>query len=265
MSGPTSRPELLAWLPPLQRDPGLNASARRDAYAARLAELGTRALLWAYEPEAEATLAHLQQRCGLSLYPVVPNMRAYLRDASDFGVAGAVAQRVRRLTPLAQLRLALRYVPRLREVLARDFVTGLLVLVETELARLQRYRPAAVLLTASVTDLALALGNTRLLAEFLRRIDRGAGLPAGLATYNFGVLAGRIGPASIRPAMIVAPFNPRGYLMNPSREACEAALHAVPAEVIASHLDVDGYVDHPAAFAYLRQTGLRRGIVELAA
>src|SRR3989304_2735014 len=58
---------------------------------------GARPAFWTPEPAADGTVAALHERLGLAVNPVVPNMRAYLRDASDYGVVGAVFRRFRRL------------------------------------------------------------------------------------------------------------------------------------------------------------------------
>jgi hypothetical protein len=252
----------MAWLPHRQRDPDFPSAARQAFYAAQLRASGIRRVLWMLEPESEPAVAALHAGLGVSVNPLVPNMRAYLRDASDHGVVGAALQRFRRLRPLDQARIALHNVRQAPGVLARDFATGVLVMVEMELARFRRYAPRTVVLNASVTDLALALDHDRLLRGFVRLAARTYGLEAALATYNYDALAARLRAWRIRPTLVVAPFNPRGYLMNPSRDACERALRASDVEVMASHVEVDGLVERPAALAYLRALGVRRSIVE---
>lgn len=256
--------ELLATLPRLQRDPELGSAERQALYAARLRALGAGTAVWLYEVDAEPAIRALRARQPFRLYPIVPNMQAYMRDASDHGVIGAAVQRFRRLGLLDQARLALHHVRRAPRILARDFATGLLVLVEMELARLRRYAPAGVLLNASVTDLVLALDAPRLLSDFVRLVERTYGLEATLGTYNYGLLAPRLAAWGIRPAAIAAPFNPRGYLMNPSRAACEATAKAPGPGVLATHVEVEGLVPLPAAVEYLAALGIRRGLVDLA-
>ena len=54
------------------------------------------------------------------------------------------------------------------------------------------FRPAYGVLTASVTDLAVALDRGRLVGDFVRLVERAYGLRPALATYNFGVLVERL-------------------------------------------------------------------------
>lgn len=267
MSGPGGRGEagveLVGWLPHAQRDPEFATPERQAVYAAQIEALGARTVLWMLEAGSEAAVAALHARLGVRVNPLVPNMRAYLRDASDYGVVGAALQRFRRLGVLDQARIALHNVPRALGVLTRDFATGVLVMVEMELARFRHYAPSAVVLNASVTDLALALDHDRLLREFVRLAERTYGLTSGLATYNYGILTERLGAWGIRPGLVVAPFNPRGYLMNPSKEECERTLKGSAVAVVASHTEVDGLVPRAEALDYLRGLGILQGIVEL--
>jgi hypothetical protein len=250
-------------LPQTQRDPAFTAPARQTAYAAAIEQLGARAALWMLEPAAEAAVAALAARLGLVVNPVVPNMRAYLRDASDYGVVGAALQRFRRLGLGDQARIAWHNLPRAGRVLGRDFAIGVLVMVEMELARFRAFRPAYGVLAASVTDLAVALDRGRLVGDFVRLVERAYGLRPALATYNFGVLIERLSAWGVRPAAVLAPFNPRGYLMNPSREACEGLIERSGIEVVATHVEVDGLVPYPAAVEYLRGLGIASAAAEV--
>lgn len=255
--------ELVGWLPLAQRDPDFGSPERQAVYEAELAALGARRIAWMYEPGAEAAVLALRRRFGLAVESIVPNMRSYLRDASDHGVVGAALHRVLGLPLADKARIALHHVPRAARVLARDFATGVLVIVEMELARFRYLGASSVLLNASVTDLALALDNDRLVRDFVRLAGRTYGCEAGLATYNFGVLVERLETWGVRPDLVAAPFNPRGYLMNPSKEECERALKTAPLDVMATHVEVDGLVARPDALEYLRGLGIRRAMVEL--
>jgi hypothetical protein len=259
-------PGVVWWasLPQTQRDPEFAAPARQAAYATAIEHLGARAALWMLEPAAEPAVAALAARLSLTVNPVVPNMRAYLRDASDYGVVGAALQRFRRLGLLDQARIAWHNLPRAPRVLGRDFATGVLVMVEMELARFRPFRPAYGVLNASLTDLAVALDRGGLVGDFVRLAERAYGLRPALATYNYGALVERLSAWGVRPAAVLAPFNPRGYLMNPSREACEGLLEKSGIDVIATHVEVDGLVPYPTAVDYLRALGIGSAAAEVA-
>jgi len=73
------------------------------------------------------------------------------------------------------------------------------------------------------------------------------------------ILAAYLPRSGIAPGVIAAPFDPRGYLMNPSRGVCEATAKAPGPELIATHVEVDGLVPLPEALPYLAGLGIRRG------
>jgi len=255
--------ELLAWLPHHQQDPEFLSPERQRTYAAQLRAQGIRGVLWMYEASEEAAAMALHAQLDLHVNPLVPNMRAYLRDASDYGVIGAALQRFRRLRLADKGRIALHNARRASRILVRDFVSGVLIMAEMELVKFRPYAPSWAFLNASVTDLALALDNARLVRDFVRLAERTYGMQAGLATHNYGILAGRLKAWGIRPGGIAAPFNPRGYLMNPSKEECERTLKGLEIEVFATHVEVDGLVGLEETFEYLHGLGIRHGIVEL--
>lgn len=254
--------ELAAWLPPLQRDPELARGARGEAWARALAAEGVRAVFWTHEPAAEPAVLALRAAAPIALRAVVPDMRAYLREASDHGVLGAALARFRRLPPADRLAVAWRQLPMLRGALARDFATGVRVLADMELVRWGRLEPEWVVLDGSVTDLALALDNPRVVAGFLDLVRGAYRRTAGVATANYAVLVERLAAWGFQPDVVVAPFNPKGYLMHPSRDACERALKESDLEVVATHTEVAGTVPREEALAYLQGLGIRRAVVE---
>jgi len=266
-SPPAGRDEvqLLARLPPLQEDPDFGTSRGQKEYATVLEAEGVRDAVWMYEPAVISTVQALHDEIGLRVHPMVPNMRAYLRDASEHGVVGAALQRYHRLVVADKLRVATHHLGRVFKAARRDFPTGVLIMADMELVHFRRFGASMAFLNASVTDLVLAMDDPRLIREFLRLTQRTYGLEGGLATYNLGVLAERLQAWKIRPAVIAAPFNARGYLMNPSIEQCERALDLLQASVLATHIEVDGLVQRQEAIDYLRGHGIRRAVARVAA
>jgi hypothetical protein len=150
---------------------------------------------------------------------------------------------------------------RVRQVLAKDFNTGILLLAEMELAKFQQWKPDYVFLHPWITDLALALGNKRLFVEYVELIRRTYRLNPGLMSHNYGRLVPELKTWSIEVGAIVGPFNRKGYLMNPGQTACEQARRESDAEVIASHIDAGGTIDGEASTEYLRQLNIRKALI----
>ena len=254
--------EVFAWLPSRQADPSFGAGPPSPGLRRFLEQSGARHALWLYEPEAEAVVGALHRETGVAVHPVVPNMAAYVRDTADRGPIGAALVRFKRLGLADRVRLGLHHGRRAPGILGKDFTTGLLILIEMETAKVRPFGSRHVFLHPSVTDLALALGNRALFDAFLTFAGRTLGLTPALVTHNFGVLIPRLAEWGLRPPLIAAPFNPRGYLMYPSQARCEAALRSWPSPVLALRPDLDGRIPRPEAFAYLRSRGIRQAALD---
>ena len=140
---PADEVEVLAWLPSCQEDAEFGTPERQKEYATTLKTEGLHAAVWMYEPIALRTVSALHEEIGLNVNPWVPNMRAYLRDASEHGVVGAALQRFMRLPLPDKARIAFHNISRAIGVVRRDFTTGLLIMVDMELVRFRRYGASA--------------------------------------------------------------------------------------------------------------------------
>ena len=218
------------------------------------------ALLWSYEAEALERVAAVHAATGVPICPIVPNMATYARDTRDKGFVGAALARLLALPVCDIARVALGAIPAARDVLTKDFATGVCILAEMELARFRRFDPVAAFLNNQIGDLALAFDHARLFERFAH-LSRGRyGFEAGFITYNFGHLAPRLSQWGIAPGRLVAPFNPKGYLMYPDRAACEGAAAVFAPLLVASHPDAGQTVDAAASDRYLSGLNIGRSI-----
>lgn len=199
----------------------------------------------------------------LQVYPIIPNVIGYVRDATDYGMVGAGLRLVRRVGVADLLGIGLRRVTSLRRVLARDFTTMLSILIEVEMAAFKRFQPPLVLLHSQVTDIAVALGNTDALRVFADVVRRRFGAEPGLVTNNFGMLLQAVTRSKVDIPVIVAPFNPSGFLMKPSKQACESLLEDTDKYVIADRI-TGGAATLEGAFEYVHGQGIRSAVVEIA-
>lgn len=97
----------------------------------------------------------------LQVFPVIPNVLGYVRDATDHGLVGAGIKHVRALRVADLFAIGLRGVGQIRGVLAREFTAVLSLLIEVEMAAFRPFRPPLVFLHGQVTDLALAFGDRK--------------------------------------------------------------------------------------------------------
>jgi hypothetical protein len=222
----------------------------------------------AIAPMNDATLLQAldlaRASCNVQVYPVIPNVLGYVRDATDYGMLGAGIRHVKRLRVGDLLRIGLRGLASLRGVMAREFNTLLSLLIEVEMVAFKRFRPPLVLLHSQVTDLMVAFKNQEALRAFAEVIPTRFGARPGVVTNNFGALLRFLTRSKIDIPVIVAPFNPRGFLMKPTKLACESLLEETNAYVIADRI-ADGDVESlNGVFEYVHGLGIRSAMVDIA-
>jgi len=196
------------------------------------ASCGVGAVAAIAEPRLLAAAAK-RRDLGIEFVPVVPNVMGLVREATEYGMMGAGFRLVWRLGPSRLIRIGLSCLPKTRSLLRRDFGAVMSVLWDMELGLFRRFRPRCVLLHPQITDLALALGNRELFAAFARDMRQRHGLEPGVATHNFGRLAEQIEAWGIDMRLAMTPVNDAGWLMKPTREACERHLMSDRFSVIA--------------------------------
>lgn len=205
--------------------------------------------------KARRTLPNLQ------VYPIIPNVIGYVREATDYGLIGAARRRVRQLALVDLLRVGLRAALNARGVLRREFNTLMAILFEVEMASFQTLRPRVVFLHAQITDLALALDNRALFELYLRVMRRRFGAEPGLATNNLGWLLPKLRDWRLEAPFLLTPVNPEGFLMKPSKAVCEAFLRSSSPRVIADSVDAIASPDENT-WGYLRGLGVRSAVIE---
>ena len=202
-----------------------------------------------------------RERSDFQVYPIIPNVIGYVRDATDHGMVGAGIKHVRRLGVGDLLAVGLRGVANLRGVLTRDFPAMLSVLIEVEMAAFKKFRPPLVLLHGQLADIALALGNKQAFALFADVIRRRFGAEPGVVTNNLATMLQALTDWNVDIRVVVAPFNSRGFLMKPTRQACEALARTTDRYLIADRIATGGPLN--GDFDYLRGLEIRSAMVEI--
>lgn len=143
----------------------------------------------------------------------VPDFAQYIRDVTHYGAAGAAIQKMMRLPLYDQIRVITGSIPHTTQLLRKDFVRGVLLLIEMELYE-EKTIPSGIVLTHQLTDLAACFGNTRLFEEFYK-LARRTRLKSGVATYNAGISIPLILNTGLDMDFFITPVSPGGYRMHP--------------------------------------------------
>jgi len=223
--------------------------------------LGACAILTVFDDTIREALVAFQRWRDLAVWAVVPNMFAFIRDLTDLGLVGAARARFLRLTPPQMASTGLRTMADLGAIRRRDFAVGTMLVSNMELAALRELRVTRLFLHPQVTEIALA-GDSAAVFTALSATAQRLGIEAGLITHNPLRAAEVLGPELSRFAAIVAPCNPKGYKMFPSREACERLFRSDPARFIAAEVTAGGTVALDAALGHARARGLAGAVLD---
>jgi hypothetical protein len=224
--------------------------------------VGVTSVMAVLDRRTEAALREFRIWRDLSIWAVVPNMYAFIRDLTDRGLVGAALARFLRLRPSAMVATGVNALRELGPLARSDFSAGALWLAQMELGAAQGLRVRRVFLHPQLTEIALAGRVTGLFTEFARRA-RSLGLEAGLVTHNPVLAAEVLGDEINSFAAIVAPCNPKGYKMVPDRSASEALLRSRRGQCWATELTAGGSVPVATALSHGREFGLAGAVLEV--
>ena len=147
------------------------------------------------------------------IFPVIPNVLDYVREATEYGLAGAGIRRLLRVGPLGFVRAGWLAATHPLHVLKKQFPTLLNILCELEMGEFQTFRPPAVFLNQQMTDLALSMENPAVLINFATRCRESFGTEPGLLTANLVRLVDFLDKHQIPVELISAPYNREQFLM----------------------------------------------------
>ena len=186
-----------------------------------------------FSPDSEtlsllANMDSIELPAGFGLYPLLPSLGRYWPMLVSGGPGALISEMLKDVGWATKVKATVRG----GASLARGDLSGLLKsYLDIEVARIRRVVPKGlpirgVFLGEFFTDLALSVSGTSLLDQFCGAVRDGFHMIPGLQTLNFARLARAINnsPRVCESAAIMAPFNPIGFQMNPTRSECESSL-----------------------------------------
>jgi hypothetical protein len=191
----------------------------------------------------------------LSLYPIVPYTYEYVRLATRIGTPGLAKNFVKEIALSGNVKaVALG----LKGAIRMDPVALLKTYLYYEISRIKsaagkQANLCSVLLHEVITDMALALNLDwvfKSYVDFLLKL----GMKPGFNTRNFVYLVNKFREwgVDLSETLIAAPFNKKGFQMEPSRTECEKALASIPRpNLIAISILAAGYLKPPEAIDYI--------------
>ncbi|KPJ54345.1 hypothetical protein AMJ39_01010 [candidate division TA06 bacterium DG_24] len=123
--------------------------------------------------------------------------------------------------------------------------------LETEIGLVSQVHPRIILLHGMLADMACAIRHRSVVETFIKKV-RATGAVAGLATHNLGVMWRNLTAMELSVPVIMAPFNPLGFMMNPSVDAClDVAGDRGSTLIIAKKVLAGGVIEPEGALRYV--------------
>jgi len=131
---------------------------------------------------------------------VVPDVALIAREMTSKSQVGIILSRFLGLNSMSKLRLMINNLAFLPLLAKMDFAVGIKVLCELEILKMSESgKLGRVILHNQMTDMALALGNKRMIAYFFFLSEKYGFLP-GVKTFNTGAMIKFLNGYSIIPS-----------------------------------------------------------------
>lgn len=277
MSTPLFRDDIMLGHNPFSSGDHLSAEtdAMRDAHDADIPDVvsiirqamsqGVNGFVMSTHPRAvsicDALRADKALTAALNLYPVLPDIAKYAREADELGLATMVSEALSGASAMQKIGMFLKGGAGL---LPRDVYSMIEILMEMELLMFKGLNIRAVFLHQTLTDLALGLGLEGVFRFYEEHIPKKFdGAVAAYGTHNLPLLLDRLQQYGITNPVIMAPFNKIGYRMQPSLAENEQCLYRHHFQLVATDTSADGTLAPEDAYSYLfRQPNVASVVVE---
>ena len=213
---------------------------------------GVRGMMMSTHPRANVVAEAVRKDAvlldTLNVYPLLPYIAKYVRQANEKGLVNVVLDQVKgagvgqMLSMLTTGGLA---------VLRKETFGIIRTLIQMELMPFRDLRLKAVFLHDALTDLGLALDLRGIFEFYMEEIPKRYEAEPAFATKNLPMLAEKFRAWGFEKPLVLTHFNKVGFNMSPSREACERCLAESDVQVMAMGTLASGYLKPDEAYEYL--------------
>lgn len=194
----------------------------------------------------------------LNIYVNLPYIVKYVRMASEMGLYESVKTVFKGQSLLKSTEY---FAKSAYAVATSNYLSITNRLVDAELNPFFDLNLKAVFLHNALTDLAIGYQMDNVIKSFYKHIEQKYHAIPAYCTLNYPALCQLLKKSQINNTLIMAAFNKRGFLMNPSRQACEKALHKYPYKVLAMATLASGSIKPDDAYKYLFSLGKIKNVV----
>lgn len=207
-------------------------------------------------------LPRKKEAAGFRVLPLAPNMPAFVRDATQHGMAGAGLRKLFRAGPMGMWKAGWAGIFNAPRILKKEFGAFVAVLNQLEMSGFSPFRPQTVYLHHQMTDMMLGFDNRAFFDFYARFARRQWGVEPGLATANFARLAEKLAIWETPIQHFIAPLNRQNWCMPGGLEAVMPHLGKPGISVLACRVFA-GYPTPPEAVQWaLGLPGVTGAIVD---
>ena len=196
----------------------------------RAKDLGVGNVLCTAQPELLSLLKKEEFR-ALEISAVVLNFQQFVRDTSNYGTTGAALRNILAMPVRDQIKLGIFGLQNAARILGMKFEILMNLLLMAGISQFNGLDVQNIFLHPQITDLALSFEQAEFFAFFKTVVEKKFNKRAGLMTNNFKLLNSFLEGKNIGFSLITAPFNPKGFGMNPDRQSCEETLRKIQSHV----------------------------------
>jgi hypothetical protein len=188
------------------------------------------------------------QTFDMNFYLQVPHIQGYIKQMNEDGISGLFMHLAHRDGIKTLSSMALRNAINLAK---KDYLSMAISALQLEVGPFMEVNLKALLLHNISTDLLLSLQVPNAFAEYMAFVKDNLKLDPGFTTLNFQLFAESFKTWNLGFPLVMTPINPKGFDMNPSREAVESTIEAYQGEIVAMNVLGGGAFSVSQAAAYL--------------
>ena len=188
------------------------------------------------------------QTFDMNFYLQVPHIQGYIQKMNEKGISGLFMDLVQRDGIKNLSSMALRNVINFAK---KDYFSMATSALQLEVAPFLDVNIKALLLHNVSTDLLLSLQVYNAFTEYNNYVKDNLKLCVGFTTLNFQLFAKSFENWNLGTPLVMTPINPKGFDMNPSKEAVELAIKTYSGEIIAMNVLGGGAFSIRESYSYL--------------
>ncbi len=197
-------------------------------------------------------------RAELNIYVNVPYVFKYVSMMNTMGMYGTIEKMLEGKSVLDKAGYMMKSLIQLG---TKNYLQVANRLIDVEMNPFRDLNVKAVFLHNALADLALGYSMHKVVKNFHEYIQKKFNVVPAFGTLNYPRFSNFLGEANVNDSLIMTAINKKGFLMNPGKQAVEAAVREGKHTVLAMATLASGSIRPEEAYEYVFSLGHVRHIV----